>query len=428
MIEALESFFSNFPAHMFFAVQLLIAEYMFVVGLKKRSAPLPRLIFCTIFYLLISLFHPMFGSRWVRVLLLFFWSLLFLFVVVDNSFKACLFAAISAYAIQNLAFNLGDLIASASGVHRGGGLSYYLVTAAVFCVVYALCYFVVVRRFTRYGSITVKNTVCFAIATSTIAVVYSKNVLRSFGIMSDYQLLVLFTAVSCILILGIQYFALEQGKIREQNRIIEQLLAAEKNRMNNLKENMDIINMKCHDLRYHIGRYRDGEKKHEAFFDEIEKSINVYDTLPSTGNSALDVLLSDRLLFCNANKIQVSHIVDGSALERMEISDVYSLFGNALDNAIKSVRDAEEEKRIISLKVSKRDNCVQITVTNYCADPPTMRGGMPISDGDSRYHGFGVHSMKYIVEKYGGNILFDYADGMFTVSILFAGFAPISQK
>ncbi len=427
-MEIINKAFASIPIHFFFGLQLIIAEYMFVIGLKKRSAFVPRLVFCTIFYLLIVLFHPLMGNRWVRVLCIFVWSLAFLFVVLDNTFKSCIFVAITSYTIQNLAFNLGDLATLLLRLSSADGGVFYLVTAAVFGAVYAACYFVVVRRFTKDGNIIIKNAWFFVLAVASIAVVYLKNVLRSFNIMSDYALLVLFTAIACMLSLAVQSFALEQGRIREKNRIIEQLLSAEKNRMDNLKANMDIINMKCHDMRFHINKYRQGGGDDDKFFSEMEKSINIYDNISSTGNSALDVILSDRLLFCNANNIKVSYIVDSETLENIDVSDIYSLFGNALDNAIKSVKGEEEDKRIISVNVKKKDDCGQIVVTNYCRSAPKIEGGLPVTNEDKNYHGFGVQSMKYIVEKYGGNIIFDYADEMFTMSVLFPNLKRISQK
>ena len=54
-----------------------------------------------------------------------------------------------------------------------------------------------------------------------------------------------------------------------------------------------------------------------------------------------------------------------------------------------------------------------------------LKNGVPqTSKDDIRYHGFGTRSMKYIVEKYGGNIVFSEKDGVFGVYIIF----PLSDK
>jgi hypothetical protein len=210
------------------------------------------------------------------------------------------------------------------------------------------------------------------------------------------------------------------GEIIEQRHIVEQLLKNEKARFDMLKENMDLINMKCHDLRYHVQKYRQEAAygKHDKFFDEIDSAIGIYDAIPLTGNQAFDVLLNEKNLFCRENKINLTYLVDSAALEKFDVSDIYSLFGNAVDNAIQSVLNEELEKRIISINVKKRGDFAEIVCTNYCSKAPKIEGGLPISEKDSRYHGYGTKSIKYIVEKYGGSMLVDTSDDMFTLGIL----------
>lgn len=419
-MEIIADFLDNvFPFHMFFALQLLIAELMFIVGQKKRSMGVLRVIVCTLLYILICYFHPTMGHRFVRVLFIFAWSLLYLFVCLDSSFKCCLFIAIASYAIQNLGYNVGSFVHLVSGIESGTPV-FYIVTAISFTVVYVLCYFVFVRRFRYEGDILIKNWAIFILSVATIIVVYTKNVLSATGILNATELLSVFTSISCILMLILQFGVLRQNDMAEQNRTIEQLLQAEKARYESLKETIDLVNMKCHDLRFHVREYRNNEsdERHDKFFEEMEESISVYDNIARTGNSAIDVLLTEKLMYCNKNCIKVSYIVDEGAVEHIEISDIYSLFGNALDNAIKSVMAEAEEKRIISINVKRKGCFAQITVSNYCSATPSMENGLPVSSGDERFHGFGMKSMKYIVEKYNGSMVVDVSDDMFNLCIL----------
>ena len=418
MTAAIADFLTNvFPFHMFYSVQLLIVELMFMAGQKKRSYGALRIVLCIVAYLLICYFHPIPGYKLVRVLFIFFWSILLLFVCLNVSFKCCVFIAIASYAIQNLAFNAGNFVVYLTGMEKD--FVFYLVTAAIFTAVYIAGYFLVVRRFTQSGDILLKNVWCFVLAAVTILVVYVCSFQKSIGLIDDAALSALLAMVGCALTLVVQFGALKQSYIVEQNNIIEHLLAAEKSRHEMLKENVDIINMKCHDLRYHIDEYRKTSAgEHDRFFDEMEKAVMIYDNFARTGNNALDVLLSEKLLYCGANDIDVSYMVDASVLADMEISDVYSLFGNALDNAIQSVMAAEKNKRIISLTVKKKGGFGQIVISNYCETPPEMEDGLPVSPRDRAYHGFGVRSIRYIVEKYGGSLVVAAAEGEFTLSAL----------
>ena len=45
--------------------------------------------------------------------------------------------------------------------------------------------------------------------------------------------------------------------------------------------------------------------------------------------------------------------------------------------------------------------------------------GLPLTTkADKNYHGFGVKSMKYLVEKYGGDMFVEADDGIFKLNIL----------
>ena len=258
------------------------------------------------------------------------------------------------------------------------------------------------------------------LAAVTILTVFSKNLVYGLHVLTDYELLVFFNMLSVVLVLFIQFSTLRQGRISEEKHIIEQLLQAEEKSRAMRQENIDIINMKCHDLRYHLDEYRKSvaDDKHDQFFAEVAKSIGIYDNTPDTGNGALNALFAEKLLYCEANGITVSYIIDAAAIEQMSTSDIYSLFGNAFDNAIESAEKAEREKRIISISAQKKGGFGQIVFSNYCAEKPLMRDGLPVSSKDSALHGFGVRSIRYIVEKYRGNLVIDWKESMFTLSIL----------
>ena len=62
-------------------------------------------------------------------------------------------------------------------------------------------------------------------------------------------------------------------------------------------------------------------------------------------------------------------MVDGKLLNFMNTTDVYALFGNLMDNAIESViKEADEEKRIISVSIKIQNHGVHIHSENYCKD------------------------------------------------------------
>ena len=100
----------------------------------------------------------------------------------------------------------------------------------------------------------------------------------------------------------------------------------------------------------------------------------------------------------------------------------YSLFGNALDNAIEYAMTLEEEKRVIKLSVSSSGSLVGVVVKNYYEGEEVKSDTvLRTSKRDKFYHGYGVKSMKNIAEKYGGSFAVNTNDNEFVVSILMNG-------
>ncbi len=416
MIDWLDTFFKNiFPMHMYFAFQILAAELMFAVPLKKRGDKKALLPVLCLFYLVLCWFHPLMGHRFARVFCIFVESMLVLFLALEVPLKSVLFIGAASYGIQNLAYETGSLVIQLLGTH--GTTLNKMIAAIVFIAVYILCWNCFVRNFPASGEIFIGDRVCYGLTILTLSIVFFRFAYMSVnGIEKDRPL----TITCIILVLILQFNTLRKSQVEEENSIIVKLLAQSNARQKILTENIDIINMKSHDLKYHIDQYKkeNNLEVHSKFFQDVEKAVNIYDRIVKTGNAALDVLLSEKLLYCEAKKIDVSYMVDAEALQFMDSSDIYSLFGNALDNAIESVAGEEEGTRIISLCVRTVKGNSNIIIENYCSRPPVMEDGLPQSKKDRNLHGFGVRSIRYIVEKYGGSMVIGTGNNLFTLTIL----------
>ena len=113
-------------------------------------------------------------------------------------------------------------------------------------------------------------------------------------------------------------------------------------------------------------------------------------------------------------------MIDGEKLTGIKSGDIAAIFGNALDNAIECAAELPVEKRIISLIGYARQDVMGIHIENYCEYELEFRNGLPVSTkGDDNYHGFGMKSIQYVVEKYGGNLVANLEEKIFSVDILF---------
>lgn len=187
-------------------------------------------------------------------------------------------------------------------------------------------------------------------------------------------------------------------------------------------KNAEIINQRYHDLKHHINLLRsvDDSKKKEEYLNELEKSLKPYEAQYKTGNHVLDVLLTQKGPHIFENNINFTCVCDGEHLNYISVLDILSIFGNALDNAIESVKDIENiEQRIIKLAVFAQNQLLFIKLENYYVNQIKIVDGNYLSTkGDSNNHGYGIKSIKAIIEKYGGSLKISTENHWFSLMIL----------
>lgn len=162
------------------------------------------------------------------------------------------------------------------------------------------------------------------------------------------------------------------------------------------------------------------ESQRDRYLDEMEKSVMIYDSAVQTGNEVLNTILTERSLSCEKEGISWTCMADGKQLDFMDPVDLYTIFGNVLDNAIESVRKLKDpERRIVSVTLYSKRNMTVLQVENYFDHDVQFEDGLPVtSKGDTNYHGFGLKSIRSTVEKYGGSLSIDAQDHIFLLCIV----------
>lgn len=188
------------------------------------------------------------------------------------------------------------------------------------------------------------------------------------------------------------------------------------------RENMDMINRKYHDLKHQIDvlRNEENQEKKNAYLDEMEQGIREYETQYKTENGVLDTILTGKGMYCAQHGITLTCVADGKLLEGISVMDTCTIFGNALDNAIECELFIEpEEKRLIHLSVSEINQFVLIRVENYLEENLRFVNGLPVTTkGSSTEHGFGLKSIRYLAQKYGGSMMVTVEDHWFILKVM----------
>ncbi len=211
-------------------------------------------------------------------------------------------------------------------------------------------------------------------------------------------------------------------RIRKELESVESVLQTQYLQYQMSKQSIDMINMKYHDLKHQINVLRQEEDpdKRMDFLDKMEEEIHLYEAQNKTGNKVLDTVLTSKNLACDKLGITFTAVADGKLLDFMDTMDICSIFGNALDNAIECEKKiAESEKRLIHVTVSRQMSFLMIRIENYFEGDLSYRGGsLATTKADKHMHGYGVKSIYYTAEKYGGAVNINHKDNWFELQIL----------
>lgn len=188
------------------------------------------------------------------------------------------------------------------------------------------------------------------------------------------------------------------------------------------QESVDMVNRKYHDLKHQIAvlRAEIGTEQKMECLDQMEREIRAYETQNKTGNKVLDTILTSKSVYCQNHGIRFTCVADGHALDFIEVVDLSTLFGNALDNAIEGVSQLEDaEQRLIHLSVSRQKRFLRVRVENRCREDLTVGQGLPgTTKKDKNLHGYGLKSIQATAEKYGGSLTVCAENGWFELRVL----------
>ena len=227
----------------------------------------------------------------------------------------------------------------------------------------------------------------------------------------------------CITLLYLQSALFKKSSMRKELETIQLLWHQQKGQYQLSKETIELINHKCHDLKHQVQAIRavKDEKERETYLEKIEKSVQIYSAIVRTGNEILDTILTEKSLICENSGIHINCVADGSLLAFMNPVDLYTLFGNALDNAIEAVRKLEsKEKRVIDIMLYERQSFLMLQIVNPMCGEVKFEDGLPLTTkAKNGYHGYGMKSMLHTIQKYEGHLTTEVKNGCFYSTLCF---------
>lgn len=294
-----------------------------------------------------------------------------------------------------------------------------------YALVYVIVYFSTARKMPQKGTYEIGprqmiSAILFFMMMEFLTVILIYGNIRAEQKL--YYLTVILAEIYCLSMLYIQTELFKKSALEKELLTMNLLWQQQKEQYRLTRENIDLINRKCHDLKHQVKALRqmDDDNRKEKYFRELEESVQIYDAIVKTGNEVVDTILTEKSLYCEAHGIQISCIVDGGSLTFVDPVDLYAILGNALDNAIEEVSGiSDQKKRLIDLAIFTREKFLVINISNPLERELQFKGGLPVTTKSDRgYHGFGLRSIRHNVQQYGGYMNVSVQNGAFVLKMI----------
>ncbi len=247
-------------------------------------------------------------------------------------------------------------------------------------------------------------------------------ILRSGGL----QPLLVIPSVSSALIINFTAFYLFERMSRlyqekQEKWLIEQQNRYYENQLQLINSSLEATRILRHDMKNHLqaiysdissGNIDEGLKH----ISDISDAYNSGTEIIHTGYPAIDSIVNFKLASAKQSGVRVNASATIPPELNITSFDCTVILGNLLDNAIQASSLVEGE-RFIDFSMIYNKGMLLIKISNSYANKLVWNGDRLMSSKtESESHGYGLKSVREVVEKYSGTLDFETDEQIFTIT------------
>lgn len=366
--------------------------------------------------------HLAFHSAWVNLTVNIF-GIFLLASMYHKSFKKSLFIGCSIYLIDIIC----DTVATLPFVEYKYGREINEFYAVITVFLLFLCVLLTEKIVTyRKDGNTEQNLplAMMLVPMSSIA---------TFGLLmyvkSSSQTVLLIVSIGFLfinfLLLYLYNMLLKSFAQHYENETLKREIQVYMNQIEIILQNEENINLLKHDMKHHLNELKLLAAKRETsdileYIEDMEVFMRPSGEIVSSGNVEIDSLLNYMLQrakksLCSVNaKIQIPEEISHSF-------DINIILGNLLENAIEAAEKTED--KILDVEIGLKQGVLKIKIENsfsgiWIPKKVIEKGQFFTTKGDQEKHGFGLKSVRKIVEKYHGVMKINPDGKCFCVKII----------
>lgn len=394
-------------------------------------------------YIYFKLLNTMFGTAKVKQI----WIIIgFTFYFLINSFGAILFGNFTLNILTNIIplIALSFLYESKVTSKLFVALAFYVVNMLADGIVYTII------LITKVDSIIMSSGIATVLITFLIELIFEyiwkkrayheidKLYLATIltvpigsilvGILTMYQysiktITVAFILISFNLLIFYMYDSLQKNyEVIYEKKLLEQAVKAQHSELELLQESQNRIRYLQHDFKNHLISIVNYAKKadNQGLIHYIEEGLgflSLHQQFVDTGNSEIDSILNYKLQEMKNKNVDLKYFITIPKDLEINVFDLNIVLWNLLNNAIEAIEKAENKYFFISIYFEKNILFIH-TENTYDGKIIKKKETLLTTKENRELHGLGLKSVSSILEKYDGDIIYDYNDIYFITDVM----------
>lgn len=300
---------------------------------------------------------------------------------------------------------------------------YFCSRSCVACILNGIKKYGVAKSIDRFKYIFLLMGISFSILVRVYQVIISDMAMGRRELQGSKSLVSMSVVIAILIFVMILW--VKNRILQEENNtlVMEEQLQHQKycEMVEVMEQNRELI----HDTKHHFLVVQEYLKNEE--YDNLQKYVKKISdefqrTVPKvyTGIKILDFILEQKRVV--AQKSGIRYEIDTMLLTGIPTTEqeTCALFGNLLDNAIEACCLVKTEEKWIKIQIRQINQLLSIELLNTFEIPCIRKQGVFETIKEERsVHGYGIKSMRRIVDKYQGLITYEEKGKIFITKITF---------
>lgn len=414
-----------------YIIQIILAHMLYSNQLKKRNVN--PIVYWTVFIAIYFISYRLFSrSNWLVNMAIFTLAnvvITALFFTGSSELRLCMavYYTVNIFLTELIGLLILDLFVDRVTLYEGAGTVVIIVISKglTFLSIRLTCALLAEKlRETKYKPLYFFSLIMIVMMMLLNVIVYSV-LNHPFDILHVIYLLSGSFGFIVFILFFLNLLAQRCEKEAISQALEEQKLKyeLEHQQYQTMLDKYEYTKILTHDLNKYISILRsyivNGENdKAICYIDKFGGTVNEGRVISSTGNLGIDVVLNNLRSRTERENIKLDTDIQDVIGNVISDTDISIILGNITDNAVESCIKCD--KRYIRISIYQKGQSYVIKVVNSCCEFPRMVSGMPVTTKmDTENHGLGTKSIKHLIERYDGKIIFnpDTANCMFETAV-----------